>query len=500
MGSEDAALIGLTCNVIGVFFLANSIIFRKPRRVMEEFFGERSRSLTTIKDYVLNKIQVVIGFLFLTTGFVLQGVRAWRGSENVAPVVVVCLSLLAFAATLYLVGSLYSRKSFRRYLREFFRHHAWSFKDDMALTKEIGTYLGIQYRVRRDRRGLRREGPRRAEAPEPGARLDRRLRPHPAPARDGPRRPRGEPRPLTGGSCPRGQSAARATPSRAGRGLGARYEVIRNPSPPPTTERPWALLGPRSPASASWHGANPASGGASCCAGSSLRPASSAVRIPAPTMPCVPSAGRASHHRAGILCRRCGEPLPPLPAGCAGCRARRPRLQWARAPFVYRGTGGSLVRGLKFRRNTAAGVFLAHAMATHLLATEPPGLRDHVLVPIPVHRSRRRKRGFDQAVWLAERLAERLGLPLFPGALVRVRLSLPQGDPRTVSRRRNVEGAFAAGRSGPPPGSRILLVDDVTTSGETAAECSRVLSHGGAASVALVTACRARQPGSARER
>jgi hypothetical protein len=145
MGSEDAALIGLTCNVIGVFFLANSIIFRKPRRVMEEFFGERSRSLTTIKDYVLNKIQVVIGFLFLTTGFVLQGVRAWRGSANVTPVVVICLALLGFAATVYLVGSLYSRRSFRRYLREFFRHHAWSFKDDMTLTKEIGTYLGIQY-------------------------------------------------------------------------------------------------------------------------------------------------------------------------------------------------------------------------------------------------------------------------------------------------------------------------------------------------------------------
>jgi ComF family protein len=153
------------------------------------------------------------------------------------------------------------------------------------------------------------------------------------------------------------------------------------------------------------------------------------------------------------------------------------------------------VRGLKFRRNTAAGVFMAERMARHLATTDPPALSEHVLVPIPVHRVRRRKRGFDQGVWLAERLSERLGLPVYPRALRRVRPTLPQGDPRTVSRRRNVEGAFEVRRWAPPPGRRILLVDDVTTSGETAAECSRVLARAGARSVSLVTACRARDPG-----
>jgi hypothetical protein len=144
MGSEEVGLIGLTCNLIGIFFLANSVLFRRPRKVMEEFFSLRKGSLDTINDYVLNKIQVVIGFMFLTVGFVLQGMRSWGVSEQKTQALAICLGLLLFAGLLYAVGSLYSRLTFKRYLVDFFRHHGeLLFKDNMANAKEIGRVFGI---------------------------------------------------------------------------------------------------------------------------------------------------------------------------------------------------------------------------------------------------------------------------------------------------------------------------------------------------------------------
>jgi hypothetical protein len=145
MGPEDVSLIGWTCNVIGLFFLANSILFLKLRKLMEELFGVGSASLAALKDHVLNKTQVVVGFLFLTSGCVILGMVAWAGSTQPTLTVVVCLSLLVFAALLYVILSVYSRRTFERYLVEFFRHHAeWPFKEEMALTKEVGAVLGVE--------------------------------------------------------------------------------------------------------------------------------------------------------------------------------------------------------------------------------------------------------------------------------------------------------------------------------------------------------------------
>jgi hypothetical protein len=145
MGSSELAVIGLTCNLVGVFFLANSIIFRRPRKVIEEFFDVGKRSLTAIRDYALNKMQVILGFLFLNAGFVLQ---AFSHREDIAEhwtVVGVGISIVVVACACYFVGAVYSRRSFKRYMREFFKTHAWSFQDNMTLTKEIGVALGIPH-------------------------------------------------------------------------------------------------------------------------------------------------------------------------------------------------------------------------------------------------------------------------------------------------------------------------------------------------------------------
>ena len=144
MESSELAVIGLTCNLVGVFFLANSIIFRRTRKVIEEFFGVGAGSLAAVRDYSLNKIQVVIGFLFLNTGFLLQGFAVLDSIRDRWTTVLVCLVIVAFAGLVYFVGATYSRRTFRRYLKDFFQHHPWDFQKNMQLTQDIGLWLGIR--------------------------------------------------------------------------------------------------------------------------------------------------------------------------------------------------------------------------------------------------------------------------------------------------------------------------------------------------------------------
>jgi hypothetical protein len=145
MDSAELAVIGLTCNLVGVFFLANSIIFRRTRKVIEEFFGVGAGSLASVRDYSLNKIQVVIGFLFLNTGFLLQGFSVLDAIRERLTTVLVCLGIVGFAGVVYLVGATYSRRTFRRYLRDFFQQNPWDFQSNMVLTQEIGVHLGVRH-------------------------------------------------------------------------------------------------------------------------------------------------------------------------------------------------------------------------------------------------------------------------------------------------------------------------------------------------------------------
>ncbi len=230
------------------------------------------------------------------------------------------------------------------------------------------------------------------------------------------------------------------------------------------------------------------------------------------------------------FCPLCGEPLPwGPPRPCGGCLERlegpRPPLcsrcglsagpaaerggpcpdcavkPWfggrVAAPFFYRGAGGELVRALKFGMERGAGLFLGAAMARAGRAAGLPLGPGCLLVPVPLHRKKLRRRGIHQARFLAEEVGRRTGTPV-ADLLVRTRETLPQGDPLNPSRKKNVAGAFApAGKRARARGAgrKVVLVDDVATSGATARECRRVLLRMGAASVDLLAACRVREPG-----
>lgn len=145
MESPELAIVGLVCNVVGVFFLANSIRFREPRKAIEENLGVAAKSLDRVRDTALNNMQVMIGFLFLTAGFLLQIMGQWDAVAGQISTLGLCAGIVAFAFLTYLVGAVYSRRTFRKLLREFFREHPWSFTENMALTKEIGEFLGIPH-------------------------------------------------------------------------------------------------------------------------------------------------------------------------------------------------------------------------------------------------------------------------------------------------------------------------------------------------------------------
>lgn len=140
MENPELAVVGLTCNVVGVFFLANSIRFREPRKALADTLGLGARSLLKVRDTALNNMQVGLGFLFLTAGFLLQVVAKW---DMEITTLVWCVGILGFAGGVHAIGAYSSRRAFQRLLREFFQSQQWSFQDDMELTKEIGEALGV---------------------------------------------------------------------------------------------------------------------------------------------------------------------------------------------------------------------------------------------------------------------------------------------------------------------------------------------------------------------
>jgi len=187
-------------------------------------------------------------------------------------------------------------------------------------------------------------------------------------------------------------------------------------------------------------------------------------------------------------CPRCGA-SGPAHALCPACLRRPPPFARSVCPYRYAPPVSDLVRRLKYHEALAAAVPLGLLLARRVRADGAP-LPAHV-VPVPLHPRRLRQRGFNQSLEIARVASRALGVPLAPGLARRVRHAPPQSRlARPAERRRNVRGAFAAPRR-VPPGSHIALVDDVVTTGSTAASLARTLAHAGAAEISVWAVARA---------
>ena len=196
----------------------------------------------------------------------------------------------------------------------------------------------------------------------------------------------------------------------------------------------------------------------------------------------------------GVECVRCGLFLQGPAAlhgtlDCGLCRRGTFVFEQARSFAPYEGILQALIQRLKYDgyRPLAKplGRFLAEAVRR--LDAQPFDLT----VPVPLHRRRQRQRGFNQAALLAAQVAPLLGTPPGNKDCVRVRDTPPQTGLRAAARRKNVAGAFHVPEPQRIEGRRVLLIDDVLTTGATANSCAQALLDAGAQGVWVATLARA---------
>lgn len=200
----------------------------------------------------------------------------------------------------------------------------------------------------------------------------------------------------------------------------------------------------------------------------------------------------------GPHCPCCGVPFPHATADgllCADCTTAPPAYRQARAALTYDAETRPLFlafkHGDRLEGSASFGAWMARAAGPLLTEAE-------VIVPVPLHRRRLRQRRYNQAALLAQALGRVSGHTVAPDALVRVRDTPSQAGRDKAARRRNVRKAFAVrpGQEGMIAGRRILVVDDVLTTGATVNACARTLLDAGASAVDIVTLGRARRQGS----
>ncbi len=190
------------------------------------------------------------------------------------------------------------------------------------------------------------------------------------------------------------------------------------------------------------------------------------------------------------LCDRCGEPFDLDRSGaalCVPCMTDPPIYGRARAVFRYDEASRPLVLRFKHGDRTGAGPYFARWMAragAGLLADAD------LVVPVPLHRWRLWRRRYNQAALLGMALAKQANRPCLPDALERARATPSQGTLGRGQRARNVQGAFRLRRPEAVAGRKVLLVDDVLTTGATIGECARTLLRGGAQRVDVLTLAR----------
>jgi len=209
--------------------------------------------------------------------------------------------------------------------------------------------------------------------------------------------------------------------------------------------------------------------------------------------PFCPACASRIRYIASPLCPCCGTPLHGEEGTdhlCGDCLRARPLFSAARAVARYEGVLLDAIHSFKYRGRITDGEILGRMMAGRGYPLFDISAYT-LIVPVPLHRRRLRERGFNQAVILAREIAGRLSLPLDVRSLRRRVYTEPQVGLGKGHRTANVRGAFGVVDGEGVEGQRILLVDDVYTTGSTARECAEILMKSGAAEVAVLTLARA---------
>ena len=199
-----------------------------------------------------------------------------------------------------------------------------------------------------------------------------------------------------------------------------------------------------------------------------------------------------------LLCARCVADLPPLPDArcpqcgvettlgerCGACLKEPPAFTHTVALFRYEFPVDRLIQALKYGHQLPLANWFGQCLSREILAAG-----HDLILPLPLHPTRLQSRGFNQSAEIARTISSELGMQMNTSCLTRTRATPPQAALPLKERARNVRGAFECRAD--LGGKRILLVDDVMTSGSTLRECARILKLHGAAQITVAVVARA---------
>lgn len=192
----------------------------------------------------------------------------------------------------------------------------------------------------------------------------------------------------------------------------------------------------------------------------------------------------------GPVCMRCGKELIWQDGEyCHDCMRHRRSFERGAALLNYNEAAAASMAQIKYKNKREYLDFYSLEMVRRL-GKRLAGMGADAFVPVPVHPSRRRTRGFDQAEELADRLSRQTGIPVLKGALIRSKKTMPQKALTPEQRLRNLEQAFLVVPEKLWKGmERVVLVDDIYTTGSTIEACSRVLKRAGIKKIYFVSIC-----------
>jgi ComF family protein len=194
-------------------------------------------------------------------------------------------------------------------------------------------------------------------------------------------------------------------------------------------------------------------------------------------------------HRNNPCCYRCAEPFE-MPTAitvlCGRCQNRAPAYDRTYAPFIHQGAMRHLITSLKFRAHYKNARLLGQLLAEHIRETAE---RPDCVMPVPLHKTRYRQRGFNQSIEIARTVARELQLPIDLSSCRRHRNTPHQTNLPAKQRRKNLKNAFSLVK--PIQAKHIAIIDDVMTTGSTVDELAALLKKAGASRVDVWACARA---------
>jgi ComF family protein len=202
--------------------------------------------------------------------------------------------------------------------------------------------------------------------------------------------------------------------------------------------------------------------------------------------------------QGSLLCHPCADDLPALSGAlcpicadqtthgerCGACLRETPHFDRTMALFRYDFPADRIIHALKYGHQLAAAGWFAQRLAERIGSAQYD-----LIIPLPLHAERLRERGFNQSAEIARAFGNLTKIPVDRGNVLRTRATPPQADLPHKARHKNIRGAFECRADF--TGKRLLLIDDVMTTGATVNECARVLKLHGAASVTVAVIARA---------